>query len=376
MKKDRNNRIISFLFILILGAGLLSYVIIEDRGFSENENRYLSERPSFSLENFVSGKFTEDVEKYADDQMVLRDQLIEIKTSIMTGLGARDINGVYIGKDDYLIEKILDKDFNQEQLDRNLASVSKFIEANRDKDPAVMVVPTSGLILRDKLPKHAGIYDQNKALDQIGKELGQDVFIDTRQSLKENKDQYIYYKTDHHWTSLGAFYGYKDLMESKGLTRNIDSYTRENIAGDFKGSLYSKILNRNSVEDSLEIFRPGEEVAYKVSYEFNKTEGDSVYNMEKLKEKDKYQVFLGGNHSELKIETENKNSKNLLILKDSYANSLIPFLVNDYEKINVLDLRYFNGDLREYMEENQISEILILYNIINFSKDDALEKIF
>lgn len=126
------------------------------------------------------------------------------------------------------------------------------------------------------------------------------------------------------------------------------------------------MLNKNIENDKIEIFKPIKELNYKVFYNFNKTITSSVYDFDKLNTKDKYQVFLGGNHEELKISTSNKNGKNLLIIKDSYDNSFIPFLLNNYENICVVDMRYFKDNLKEYMNKNKISEILILYNVSNF----------
>ena len=104
----------------------------------------------------------------------------------------------------------------------------------------------------------------------------------------------------------------------------------------------------------------------KRNIEYDKKQYKKCYIYRFKRTVDKYQVFLGGNYPELKIKTNNKNEKNLLIIKDSYANSFIPFLINDYENICAIDMRYFKEDLKEYMAENEINEVLILYNMTNF----------
>ena len=139
--------------------------------------------------------------------------------------------------------------------------------------------------------------------------------------------------------------------------------------------MYSKVLNRNSTSDSIDIFDEEDSKSYSVYYNFGKSNNNSIYDFEKLNRKDKYQVFFGGNHPEIKIETRNKNGKHLLVFKDSYANAFIPFLINDYETICVIDLRYFNNDLKKYISDNNISDILVLYNIMNFSNDKSVEKV-
>ena len=227
-----------------------------------------------------------------------------------------------------------------------------------------MIVPTASLILKDKLPQNAVEYNQNEVLDTVKNNITDATLIDLREKFFSHKDEYIYYKTDHHWTTLGAYYAYQEWCKYNGVHTN--NYTKEIITTEFKGSLYSKILNKNVEPDRIEIYQPIEKVNYEVSYNFNKTHSSSVYDFEKVKEKDKYQVFFGGNYPELKIRTSHKNGKNLLILKDSYANSFIPFLLGNYESICVIDMRYFKEDLKGYMEENEVSEILILYNVANF----------
>ena len=158
---------LSVALILILAIISFSYVLIKDKDFSENENRYLSQKPVMTIENVLSGKYTKDVEKYIDDQFVLRDKLIEIKTETQRLMGNKDINGVYIAQGDYLIERCLDKDFNYTQLNKNIQSINAFASSFKDKNISVMVAPTAGLILKDKLPKHSPIFNQNEAIDII-----------------------------------------------------------------------------------------------------------------------------------------------------------------------------------------------------------------
>lgn len=362
-------------FVLFLALVLFSYFSTDDKNFSENENRYLSQKPILTIENILSGKYTKDAEKYMDDQFVLRDDLIEIKTETQRLMGDKDINGVYLAQDDYLIEKCLEKDFNYTQLVHNIQSVNKFTSSYKNMDISVMIAPTAGLILKDKLPKHSPIFDQNEAIDIIRDEMKDNKFIDLRNTLFFHRDSYIYYKTDHHWTTLGAFYAYEQWCRQNSSSVNILDYNIKTVTQSFMGSLYSKVLNKNCTTDSIDIFDEKDLKPYSVHYNFGKSNSNSIYDFEKLNSKDKYQVFLGGNHPEITIETSNKNGKHLLVFKDSYANAFIPFLIKDYETLCVIDLRYFNKDLKKYIDNNKISDVLILYNIMNFSNDKSVEKI-
>lgn len=290
-------------------------------------------------------------------------------------MGNKDINGVYIAQDDYLIEKCLDSDFDYTQFNKNIQSINAFTSSYKDKNISIMVAPTAGLILKDKLPKYAPVFNQNEAIDIIKNTVKDSNFVDLRNIFLANRDNYIYYKTDHHWTTLGAFYAYEQWCHQNSSTVNILDYKIKTVTQSFKGSLYSKVLNKNSIKDSIEIFDDRALKSYSVYYNFGRSNNNSVYNYEKLNNKDKYQVFFGGSHPEIKIETENKNGKHLLVLKDSYANAFIPFLIKEYESICVIDLRYFNSDLKSYISDNTISDILMLYNIMNFSNDKSVEKV-
>lgn len=353
-------------FILTIILVPLCIFITKDKEFSENENRYLSEKPKISINDILTGKYFENFEKYIDDQFVFRNNLYEIKTQLQILSGNKDINGVYLAKDNYLIEKKLENEVNKERLQNNINKINKFAENNKDKSIQIMVVPTASLILKDKLPQNSVEYNQNEILNIINDNIKNATFIDLRDKFLTHKEEYIYYKTDHHWTSLGSYYAYQEWCKYKNINTNINNYSREIVTTEFKGSLYSKVLNKNVETDKIELFKLKNEIDYEVNYNFNKTSSLSIYDFKKLKTKDKYQVFLGGNYPELKIKTSNRNGKNLLIIKDSYANSFIPFLLNNYENICVIDMRYFKENLKDYMRKNEIFEILILYNVENF----------
>lgn len=365
MKKKINIVFIS-IFISIIILVPLTMAFTEDKEFSENENRYLSNKPNISINDILTGKYFNNFEKYVDDQFVFRDKLYEIKTQIQILAGNKDINGVYLSEDNYLIEKKLEREVDKEKLQDSISKLNEFIDNNKDKNIQIIIAPTASLILKEKLPQNASEYNQNEVLDIIKNNVKNATFIDLRKQFLKHKEEYIYYKTDHHWTSLGSYYAYQEWCKYNNINTDIRDYSRETVTTEFKGSLYSKVLNKNVEKDKIEIFKPIKELNYKVSYNFNKTIATSVYDFDKLNTKDKYQVFFGGNHPELKISTSNKNGKNILVIKDSYANSFIPFLLESYENICVLDMRYFKNNLKEYMNKNKISEVLILYNVSNF----------
>ena len=371
-------------FVLISGTSL----IIKDREFSPNENRYLAETPELSWDNILSGKFQDGLEDYLRDQVCFRDGWITVKTGIQKACGDTDIGGAYVGKDGYDFEKITPEDVDEKQVDRNIKAVEDyFMTASETIDKqklSFLLVPTSGLVMQEKLPKNARLFDQAKYIDQVQKAMKDYNFVDVRDTLMDHNDEYIYYKTDHHWTSAGACLAYDVWSERTGGEAETEDGLVKNVVSDkFRGSLYSKILDADSAYDEIWTYGLQKDDAFgskdcTVMID-EKQQLDSIYDDEKLQEKDKYAYFLGGNYGQVHIQNQKAASKakgkNILIIKDSFANSFVPFATQDYENIYMVDLRYYNGDMKAYLQEHEITDVLVLYNISNFISDRNLHKL-
>src|SRR3712207_156474 len=229
------------------------------------------------------------------------------------------------------------------------------------------------------------------------------------EELKNHKNEYIYYKTDHHWTTLGAYYAYEKLGDTMGYKPlQISDFNIEKVTDNFYGTLYSKGNYRDIEPDSIEIFKPKKQIDFNINYYDNKKTSGSLYEFNNLEKKDKYSVFLDGNHDLVTIKTIEKNTiyknkitkitkkksrksknkrkikleknkgikvKKLLVIKDSYAHSLVPFLTNHYDEIHMIDLRYFNDNINEYIKKNDIEDILLLYNVLTFTKESNISKL-
>lgn len=386
MKKVRIIIIIVFIgfFVLISGASL----IIKDREFSPNENRYLAETPELSWDNILSGKFQDGLEDYLRDQVCFRDGWITVKTGIQKACGDTDIGGAYVGKDGYDFEKITPEDVDEKQVDRNIKAVEDFFmtasETIDKQKLSFLLVPTSGLVMQEKLPKNARLFDQAKYIDQVQKAMKDYNFVDVRDTLMDHNDEYIYYKTDHHWTSAGACLAYDAWSERTGGEIEKEDGLAKNVVSDkFRGSLYSKILDADSAYDEIWTYGLQKDEAFgskdcTVTID-EKQQLDSIYDDEKLQEKDKYAYFLGGNYGQVHIQNQKAASKakgkNILIIKDSFANSFVPFVTQDYENIYMVDLRYYNGDMKAYLQEHEITDVLVLYNVSNFISDRNIHKL-
>ena len=386
MKKIRVTMIVIFVAFLALVSG--GSLLMKDREFSPNENRYLAEPPRLTVDNILSGKFQDGLENYLRDQICFRDGWITVKTGIQKACGDTDIGGAYVGKDGYDFEKSKPEEVDEKQVDRNIKAVEDyFMTASETIDKqklSFLLVPTSGLVMQEKLPKNARLFDQAKYIDQVQKAMKDYNFVDVRDTLMDHNDEYIYYKTDHHWTSAGACLAYDAWSERTGGEAETEDGLVKNVVSDkFRGSLYSKILDADSAYDEIWTYGLQKDEAFgskdcTVTID-EKQQLDSIYDDEKLQEKDKYAYFLGGNYGQVHIQNQKAASKakgkNILIIKDSFANSFVPFVTQDYENIYMVDLRYYNGDMKAYLQEHEITDVLVLYNVSNFISDRNIHKL-
>lgn len=372
---NSHKNIIGSILLIYIGLIMLFNIIISDKDFSDMENRRLEQLPKFSFENIFKGQFISNFEKYISDQFPFRDFFIGVKSYCERISGKKENNGVFLGEDGYLMEKFNkphDKDFKN-----RIDVINSFAENTANINKYFILVPNSVKILEDKLPYSAPVDDEYFYMNKVKNGLDKNIkFVDVYDIFWDKKDEYIYYKTDHHWTTKGAFYAYEKLAKSMGFYPHEEDYFNiENVADNFYGSLYSKGGFRNIDSDDIKLYIPKKSENYTVKYYEENNTSDSLYNMDNLNKKDKYTVFLNGNHPLLKINTNIHNGKKLLIIKDSYANSLVPFLTGHFNEIYMIDLRYFEEDLSKFIKNNDIDDILILYNVKSFFEDDSIKKI-
>ncbi|MBE5902436.1 MAG: hypothetical protein E7280_11130 [Lachnospiraceae bacterium] len=371
---DKKNIPMLGVFLALLFVGFIGYIISPDVKFSEDENRYLKGQPEFSASALFSGDYTNGMNDYATDQFPLRSIAITVKTQAQKLVGVKDSNGVYFGKGGYLMLKKTPSEFKEKKFWNNLKAVESFATRNPDMPVSVLLAPTAAGVYTGRLPEFAVDYhqiDTLKAVKSRLKKVKNVKFVDSYSELQEHLREDLYYRTDHHWTTKGAYYGYQAFCEAWDL--DPVSYNTKKVSDDFYGTLYSKVLAAGTKGDTVEAPIIKEKLT--VSHQMGKTVTDSLYDETKLKVKDKYQYFLGGNDGEVTIKTDVDNGKHLLVIKDSYANCFLPFLTKHYESIHVVDLRYFNDNLTMYTKANEITEALVLYNMNNFDEDTSVIKL-
>ncbi|RED75152.1 DHHW family protein [Cohnella phaseoli] len=368
-------RALAILLLMFTGAILVVNFLTPSNVFSESENRMLQQLPNFSLQTLRSGKFTSEFETYLSDQFMERDFWIGLKSDADRGMGKKESNGVYIGKDGYLIQKFSPPE--KGDLKDRVKAIQAFDKATPGLRKYMMLVPTAAAVLEDKLPPYASGGNERVYWEKIkDSHLGDIRYIDVSPALEANKEQPIYYKTDHHWTTKGAFLAYRELSSPMSFTpKNEEDFKIRQVTSQFYGSLYSKSGVRHIQPDSIELYYPISPGAISVNYVDEQQSADSMYAMENLEKKDKYTVFFNGNHGLIRITTDNTEGRRLLIVKDSYANSLIPFLTPHFSEIDVIDLRYYEGDVRKLTEDRQIHDMLIVYNTSTFFEDPSIKSL-
>ena len=377
MKKDRQRKVqeklVGIIFILTLFLFLIINVIVPDREKSVQENRMLVTKPKFRLSSLISGDYDEKFEAYMDDQFVGRDMWRKLKVTVDRIGGSRLENGVYIGTNGQLLEQIEVADENH--LAANIKAIKSFSESQSKIPVRMMLVPDAANVLNHSLPALAKPEDQTQMFSMVRKDLGDSVeWIDVSTELNKHKTEKIYYKTDHHWTTLGAFYAFQAAAPSLGIEGDLSGkYVSYAVSDSFNGMLASKSGVNLGEKEQIDIYVPTEEdTDLIVDYVDEGKRSTSLYDSSKLKEKDQYTVFLGGNSSLLDIRTVSTSTKRLLLVKDSFANSFIPFLTPYYREIVVVDPRYYSGTINDLMDSYRISEVLFLYSGNTFFKDNNI----
>ena len=366
----RYSRFLSAFFCVFLGGLLAWHVLLPDRDRSDVENRTLAQFPEFSWENLKDGSFTKGVENYFADQFPLRDQWTGLKARTEQVLGKREFNGVYLCGH-ALISKVDPPRDGLEE--KNLSYVSRL--AGKAEVPVYLgLIPSAAEIRREDLPKGAESWDQAafiaRAVELEGVE-----GVDFLTALSAHAGEDIFYRTDHHWTSLGAYYGYAALMESLGRGEEVlerEAFERLIVphSDEFQGTLYSQSGVHWLPPDTIEFWVPDE--GFEVtSWREGAPQKASLYDLTKLQTKDKYSAFLGGNQPLCVIKNQEGTGK-LLVIRDSYADSMAPFLALHFEEVHLLDPRYYRYSAAKYAQENGLDAIVVAYSVPNFITDGNL----
>lgn len=346
------------IFFAVIFLGFLGSILFKDVSFSAYENRFLASAPAFSLSSVYQGNFMRDFDSYVSDQMIARSSLIFTKNLWDQKFFRQNaIREVYLGKNNYLINRYTESSIDTDLLTKNI----EFLEQFQEKYQAqVILIPTASEVLTQQLPSfssHIKIGDYCKDAT---------VTLDALAILSSHKEEAIFYKTDHHWTLLGAYYLYSAFVDTP------IPYKTEPVTRDFLGSTYKK-LPLPATPDA--IFRIKSPDTFQVTYD-NERVTNSLYEEKALGTLDQYSYYLDGNHALTKIENQSlTTSDSIVIIKDSFANTFATLLAHHYKYVYLVDLRYYNGGLEELITSPNPTEILFLYQNAQFVQDKSLVKL-
>lgn len=361
------SRAVTALFCLFLGGLLVWHVLLPDRDRSEVENRTLAQKPEFSWAALKDGSYTAAVEEYFADQFPLRDEWTGLKARAEQLIGKHLFNGVYLCGDT-LISKVEAPSDGLEE--KNLGYVAQL--ADKTEAPVYLgLIPSAAEVWSDLLPQGAENFDQAAYLDRAA-ELGLPM-VDFLGALEAHAGEPVFYRTDHHWTTLGAFYGANAVLEAMGKEPlSQGDFAPETVTEDFNGTLYSTSGVHWLTPDTMEFWveDAGLEIT---SWRTGAPELGVLYDRSYLEQKDKYSAFLGGNQPLCVIRNEAAAGQGkLLLIRDSYSDALAPFLVQRFEEVHLLDARYYRAPASAYAADNGIDAVAVVYSVPNFITDRNL----
>lgn len=352
------------------------FLCLPKQQYSEKENRYLAEFPKWKWEEIRSGEYMKDITDYLSDHFPFRDYFMGLKTNAEILLGKQEINDVYIAEDDYLIE-VYRTPANTERIVGTLKSFYEKLDTEKI-NVNLMLVPTASYVHANQLPKYAPWLSQMETAESIYEQTGIPSVDCSDRLLEQAGTEQLFYRTDHHWTTYGAYQGYLEYCRVKGITPvALEALEKEVVTTDFYGTIYSKVNDYSHKGDTITIYtNPADSL--QVYYTDTEEIATSLYNREYLTKKDKYSMFLDNLHTLIEITNENALSDEVLVLiKDSYANSMVPYLTSHYAKIYVFDTRYYKQGPSKFIAEHpEVTDVLLLYNMNTIDTDTGIRGIY
>ena len=372
----RHPRAVVLLFIGIIVVMQAAFWLLPRRSFSENEKRVLSEAPQIDAAGIADGSVFRSIESYLSDHFPGRELWVGTNAYLVNVEGRGATEDIVRGTDGWLFTAPVSDD--RETLWDNMQAITTFAE-KQSVPVSMMAVPSAGAVVSDKLPALHMPYPDADLLEEARRIAGNtlhwvDLYTDF---CSAEQPERLYYRTDHHWTSEGAYRAYCLLMEELGQSSvPRDDFTVEQISG-FYGTSYSKSGLWLTEPDTLELWTDSDIQAVTTVYDANRADPvtrEGMFFREYLEDADKYPVFLSGNHARVHIETNADSGKRLLVIKDSYAHALAPFLAEEYSTIDLIDLRYFKQQtISSWLEENPADEILLVYGLSSLAEDKNLQ---
>lgn len=372
MKKALKN-LPTVVFLVFIFSMTILFLVLPKKDYSSSEKRYMASFPTLTAKSFFSGDFGEDFEKYLSDHTAFRNFWVSLNSYYNLCLGNPLSNGIYHCDDGYLINDPPVTD----RLETNIDVMAEF-STNCSIPSTLVLAPSTGYVSNDVLPNKHIVYHDDELFESTSKTLSQSniAFVDLREDFKKayNNGTQVYYKTDHHWTAEGAYIAYCALAKELNYTANVKENYDISTYGDFYGTTYSSSGFWFTKPDNIEIWESkalqNSDIQVSITDNGETEVSSSMFFLDNLNEDDKYPVYLDGNHPYTVIKNNSlKNGEKLLVIKDSFAHSLVPFLADHYSEIVMIDMRYYKQSVSELVESNDFSHLLYVYSIDNLGSD-------
>ena len=336
-------------------------VFSPDREMSLMENRRLAARPALTLSALSRSQWAHSFEAFCADQMPLRAQFVSLYTSAEALIGRLNVENVIRGKDGFLFERAAG--WSERNVRLNTAALNELSRAT-GKKALLLAVPTAAAVYPEKVPAFAPLADEEETLRFASEQADTIPMLETLRNAKR-EGTLLYYRTDHHWTASGARIGYLSVCAALGLKPEEEgsSVSMPGFLGSFsarcplpwqKSDVFSYPETRG-----LRLIVDGREM-------------DGLIDREILGQRDWYASLLYGNHGVIEIINDEKADGDLFVLKDSYANALLPYLARHYHRIQAVDPRYFAGDIVETVNQNEGDVLLCVYGIASLASGRTL----
>ena len=293
--------------------------------------------------------------------MPLRAQFVSLYTAVEAVTGHRNVENVILGKGGFLLERSVG--WNDRNVRLNTEALSELSRAT-GKKALLLAVPTAAAVYPEAVPAFSPVADEEETLSLASENVNViPLLIPMRNAKQEN--HLLYYRTDHHWTAYGARIGYQRVCEALGLKPG-DDWPLVFKPG-FLGSFYARCPLPWQTSD---VFSYPETEGLRLIVDGR--EMDGLVDREVLTQRDWYASLLYGNHGMIEIINEKATDGELFVLKDSYANALLPDLARHYHRIQAVDPRYFAGDIVETIHQNEGDVILCVYGIASLASGRTL----
>ncbi len=379
-------------FVLLLSFTAIAFWLIPDKDFSARENRSLQTLPRFDKDRLLAGELSSAYNDYFADQFVARDTLVTLKGTLELLTGKGENNGILIGRNGQLAKRL----FATARADGEAAEDSDIIDLTHLQDAAAginraaenadipLVIFLTGRTV--DVAESAFLYPtdaSDKMLATMRQNVGENVaYLDLVPAYRTRykSGEYVYYRTDHHWTTLGAYYAYCDILRAFGMESDIipaEKFEKETVSTDFYGTFASASGFHFVPADTVELWHYGNEDTFLVTADGRIFDG-GLYNRAHLEGNDKYSVFLDGTHDVVTVTKKDGQSRpTLAIFKDSFANSVAPFLAQHFDLVlyNLSSPRTDYTDVTAYSRASDADAALVLYTLGNVIETDKINRL-